>query len=60
MTTLYYGLNPEPANFMRRQFPTAAAARDWLLRRAWVLEQIGEAGRAWRYRRAAGLLARRP
>ena len=47
------------AAFLLDQFRCSETARDWLIRRAWVWEQIGEVGRAWLYRQAAGLLGAR-
>jgi len=44
------------AAFMLNQFHSSDDARDWLIRRAWVFEQIGEVGRAWFYRQAANQL----
>ena len=41
------------AAFMLGEFRCSETAHDWLIRRAWVWEQIGEVGRAWLYRQAA-------
>jgi len=43
------------AAFMLDQFHCSDDARDYLLNRAWTFERIGEVGRAWLYRQAAGL-----
>ena len=45
------------AKFMLDQFHSSDLARDWLLRRAWTFERIGEVGRAWLYKRSAIHLA---